>query len=106
MAWANEDLDRPFDSLVPEGSASLILGKGGTGKTTLGIQFLVEGAQNGDLRSSGKIHGLCYGGYDRPYGHLLSAANGSGKTQNFPAEKKKYPLRQFINRVGLSHRCG
>jgi len=48
MAWANEDLNRPFDSLVPEGSASLILGKGGTGKSTLGIQFLVEGAQNGD----------------------------------------------------------
>ncbi len=41
-------MDNQFDSIVPPGSASLVLGKGGTGKTTLGIQFLTEGAKKGE----------------------------------------------------------
>lgn len=46
MSWTIKGLGRPFDLIIPQGSASLIIGECGTGKTTLGIQFLVDGAKN------------------------------------------------------------
>jgi len=48
MSWTIEGLGRPFDLIIPQGSASLIVGECGTGKTTLGIQYLVDGAKNGE----------------------------------------------------------
>lgn len=46
MSWTIKGLGKPFDLIIPQGSASLIIGECGTGKTTLGIQFLVDGAKN------------------------------------------------------------
>ncbi|MFX0196577.1 MAG: RAD55 family ATPase, partial [Candidatus Hodarchaeota archaeon] len=48
MSWSIKGLGRPFDLIIPQGSASLIVGECGTGKTTLGIQFLVDGAKSGE----------------------------------------------------------
>lgn len=43
-----QGLDRMLNGGLVNGSATLVAGSAGVGKTTLGLQFLCEGAQNGE----------------------------------------------------------
>ena len=43
-----EELDRKLDGGIPVGNAVLTVGSSGSGKTTLSMQFLVDGAKQGE----------------------------------------------------------
>ena len=43
-----EELDRKLDGGIPVGNAVLMVGSSGSGKTTLSMQFLVDGAKQGE----------------------------------------------------------
>jgi circadian clock protein KaiC len=53
------DFDKMLCGGLPKNSVTTVLGPSGSGKTILGLQFLVEGARNGQP-------GLLFGFYERP----------------------------------------
>lgn len=48
VATGIDGLDKILFGGVPEGSVTLVQGRAGAGKTTLGLQFLMEGLRNGE----------------------------------------------------------
>ena len=59
MAFGVQELDRMLWGGIPSGSATALLGAPGSGKTMLGLSFLVEGARNGQK-------GIYFGFYEPP----------------------------------------
>jgi circadian clock protein KaiC len=59
MAFGVEGLDRMLFGGIPSGSATALLGAPGSGKTMLGLSFLVEGAKQGQK-------GIYFGFYEPP----------------------------------------
>lgn len=59
MRFGIERLDEMLGGGIPSGSTTAILGAPGTGKTLLGLSFLVEGARRGQ-------HGVYFGFYEPP----------------------------------------
>jgi len=43
-----EELDAQIGGGIPTGSTILMVGSSGSGKTTLAMQFLINGARNGE----------------------------------------------------------
>lgn len=67
MAFGVPELDRMMFGGIPSGSTLALLGAPGTGKTMLGLSFLVEGARQGQ-------HGIYFGFYEPPPRLLEKAA--------------------------------
>lgn len=61
------ELDRMLGGGVPAGSMTMVLGPSGVGKTTLGLQFLVEGARRGEP-------GMHFGFFEQPRALLEKSA--------------------------------
>lgn len=59
MAFGVPELDKMMFGGLPSGSTTALLGAPGTGKTMLGLSFLVEGAKQGH-------HGTYFGFYEPP----------------------------------------
>jgi circadian clock protein KaiC len=59
VGFGIRELDRMLCGGLPASSVSMLLGSAGSGKTTLGLQFLAAGAQKGE-------RGLFFGFYERP----------------------------------------
>ena len=59
MAFGVPELDKMLRGGLPDGSITMLLGPSGTGKTILGMQFLVEGARRGEP-------GVYFGFYEHP----------------------------------------
>ncbi|WNG50434.1 circadian clock protein KaiC [Archangium minus] len=59
MGFGLPRLDEMLDGGLPSGSTTALLGSPGTGKTLLGLSFLVEGARQGQ-------HGTYFGFYEPP----------------------------------------
>jgi circadian clock protein KaiC len=59
MGFGLPRLDEMLDGGLPSGSTAALLGSPGTGKTLLGLSFLVEGARQGQ-------HGTYFGFYEPP----------------------------------------
>jgi circadian clock protein KaiC len=59
MAFGAPELDKMLRGGLPEASITMLLGPTGTGKTMLGMQFLVEGARRGEP-------GVYFGFYEHP----------------------------------------
>jgi circadian clock protein KaiC len=59
MPFGVPELDRMLSGGLPSGSTTALLGAPGTGKTLLGLSFLVEGAKRGQ-------HGTYFGFYEPP----------------------------------------
>jgi circadian clock protein KaiC len=59
MAFGVPELDKMLWGGIPSGSTTALLGAPGTGKTLLGLSFLVEGAKQGH-------HGVYFGFYEPP----------------------------------------
>ncbi|MFO0961027.1 MAG: ATPase domain-containing protein [Isosphaeraceae bacterium] len=76
MQFGVPELDRMMFGGLPSGSTTALLGAPGTGKTLLGLAFLVEGAKRGQ-------HGTYFGFYEPPP-RLLEKAGQVG------IELKKY----------------
>ncbi len=70
MGFGVADLDRMLCGGVPSGSTTALLGAPGTGKTLLGLSFLVEGAKQGQK-------GIYFGFYEPPP-RLLDKAHQVG----------------------------
>ena len=77
MAFGVPELDRMMNGGILSGSALALLGAPGSGKTTLGLSFLVEGARRGQ-------RGTYFGFYEPPP-RLLERA-----------EKMGIPLRRYV----------
>lgn len=67
MPFGVAELDRMLFGGLPSGSTTALLGAPGTGKTLLGLSFLVEGARQGH-------HGTYFGFYEPPPRLLEKAA--------------------------------
>jgi circadian clock protein KaiC len=67
MAFGMPRLDQMLSGGLPEGSSTLLLGSAGSGKTLLGVQFLLEGARQGEP-------GL-YFGMNEPLSVVMDAAS-------------------------------
>ncbi|MBC5782521.1 AAA family ATPase [Ramlibacter sp. USB13] len=78
MGFGIEGLDRMMNGGVLSGSTLALLGAPGSGKTTLGLCFLVEGAQRG--------HKGMYFGFYEPPPRLLERAEAMG-----------IPLRRYVD---------
>ena len=76
MAFGIKEFDRMSNGGLYSGSLTTLFGTPGTGKTTLGLSFLVEGARRGE-------HGIYFGFYETPP-RLLEKAESLG------LELKKY----------------
>lgn len=59
MGFGLKRLDEMLEGGLPSGSTTALLGSPGTGKTMLGLSFLVEGARQGQ-------HGVYFGFYEPP----------------------------------------
>ncbi|OJT26858.1 circadian clock protein KaiC [Archangium sp. Cb G35] len=59
MGFGLKRLDEMLDGGLPSGSTTALIGAPGTGKTLLGLSFLVEGARQGQ-------HGTYFGFYEPP----------------------------------------
>jgi circadian clock protein KaiC len=59
MGFGLKRLDEMLDGGLPSGSTTALIGAPGTGKTLLGLSFLVEGARQGQ-------HGIYFGFYEPP----------------------------------------
>lgn len=70
MQFGVERLDEMLAGGIPSGSSTALIGAPGTGKTMLGLSFLVEGARNGQS-------GLYFGFYEPPP-RLLEKASSIG----------------------------
>lgn len=70
MQFGVKGLDEMLHGGVLSGSMTSLLGAPGTGKTTLGLSFLTEGALNGE-------HGIYIGFYETPQ-RLIEKAEGLG----------------------------
>lgn len=69
-AFGNEALDKMLDGGLLSGTTTVLLGSPGTGKTILGLSFLVEGAKRGE-------RGV-YFGFSEPTPRLISKAESIG----------------------------
>jgi circadian clock protein KaiC len=78
-------LDNLIDGGIPEGSIIIVSGTPGTGKTIMGLQFLNEGARNGEM-------GI-YVSFEQSREDLLKQASQFG--WDFEALEKKNMLRIF-----------
>lgn len=78
MGFGIAELDRMMNGGVLSGSTLALLGAPGSGKTTLGLSFLVEGAKKG--------HKGMYFGFYEPPPRLLERAEAIG-----------IPLKQYVN---------
>ena len=76
MAFGIKEFDKMANGGLYSGSLTTLFGTPGTGKTTLGLSFLVEGARRGE-------HGIYFGFYETPP-RLLEKAESLG------LELKKY----------------
>jgi circadian clock protein KaiC len=63
-AFGIDELDRMLHGGLPNRSTTMLLGPSGAGKTLLGLQFLAQGAEQGEL-------GIYFGFYERPPTLLL-----------------------------------
>lgn len=70
MAFGVAELDRMIDGGVPSGSATALVGAPGTGKTLLGLSFLVEGARRGQKGT--------YFGFHEPPDRLIEKVSKVG----------------------------
>jgi circadian clock protein KaiC len=78
MAFGVQELDRMMNGGILSGSTLALLGAPGSGKTTLGLSFLVEGARLG--------HKGMYFGFHEPPPRLLERAGAMG-----------IPLRRYVD---------
>ena len=79
MPFGVTELDRMLSGGLPSGSTTALLGAPGTGKTMLGLSFLVEGARRGQ-------HGIYFGFYEPPPRLLEKAAQVGIELQRFVDE--------------------
>jgi circadian clock protein KaiC len=79
MAFGLRRLDEMLEGGLPEGSSTLLLGPTGSGKTLLGLHFLVEGARQGQ-------QGL-YFGLSEPPSVIMDAAERIGLDLQGPLER-------------------
>lgn len=79
MPFGIEGLDAMLHRGLPSGSTTALLGAPGTGKTLLGLSFLVEGARNGQKGT--------YFGFHEPPPRLIEKARQVG-----------IPLQEFVDK--------
>lgn len=79
------DLDAMIRGGLAAGSSTLVLGAAGTGKTTIGLQFLIHGAERGEP--------VLHFGFYEPPGRLLAKAESLG-----------WPLGRYVD-DGLAEIC-